>query len=66
MYTMYEVYIPYKQHSHGEPRVSMCKLNFDAYWRNPAATPMFRDLVSMSNCKRSGERSGSLGSVPIF
>ena len=43
---------------HGDPRVSLCRLDFDSYWRNPSKTPMFRDLMSASKCARG--KSGSL------
>lgn len=46
---------------HGDPRVTMCKLDFDSYWRNPTRMPMFRDLVSASRCGRG--KSGSLNSL---
>jgi len=44
---------------HGDPRVTLCKLDFDSYWRDPSKTPMFRDLTTMSKCGK-GDRSGSL------
>lgn len=46
---------------HGDPRVTMCKLDFDSYWRNPTRMPMFRDLVGASRCGRG--KSGSLNSL---
>jgi len=46
---------------HGDPRVTLCKLDVDGYWRNPTRTPMFRDLVSASRCSRG--KSGSLSSL---
>ena len=26
---------------HGDPRLSLCKLAFDTYWRDPSKTPMY-------------------------
>lgn len=46
---------------HGDPRVTMCRLDLDSYWRNPMRTPMFRDLVGMSRCRRV--KSGSLNDL---
>lgn len=34
-----------------DPRVTLCKLDYDTYWRNPNKLPMFRDLVAASNCR---------------
>ena len=46
---------------HGDPRVSLCKLAFDTYWRDPSKTPMFRDLASASRCGRG--RTGTLNQL---
>ena len=46
---------------HGDPRVSLCKLAFDTYWRDPSKTPMFRDLASASRCGRG--RTGTLNTL---
>lgn len=46
---------------HGDPRVTLCRLDFDSYWRNPSKTPMFRDLVAASRCGK--EKSGSLNEL---
>mmetsp|Transcript_9112 Transcript_9112/g.12644 ORF Transcript_9112/g.12644 Transcript_9112/m.12644 type:complete len:478 (-) Transcript_9112:39-1472(-) len=46
---------------HGDPRVTLCKLDIDNYWRNPSRTPMFRDLVSGSGCGRG--KSDSLSNL---
>lgn len=43
---------------YGDPRVSLCRIDWNRYWRNPSRTPMFRDLVGMSRCGRG--KSGSL------
>ena len=45
----------------GDPRVSLCKLAFDGYWRDPSRTPMFRDLVGASKCGRG--RTGTLNQL---
>ena len=46
---------------HGDPRLTLCQLDFDGYWRNPTKTPMFRDLMAVSSCR--GGRSGSLNKL---
>ena len=46
---------------HGDPRVTLCKLKFDQYWRQPSKTPMFRDLQTASKCGKG--RSGRLGEL---
>lgn len=46
---------------HGDPRVTLCRLDFDSYWRNPSKTPMFRDLVAASRCTK--DKSGSLNEL---
>ena len=46
---------------HGDPRVTLCKLKFDGYWRQPSKTPMFRDLQTASKCGKG--KSGRLGEL---
>jgi hypothetical protein len=33
-----------------DPRFSLCKLNFEQYSAAPHSTPMFKDLLAISNC----------------
>lgn len=43
-----------------DPTITLCKLNFKQYSESPHAYPMFRDLISMSNCRGSNKRRESL------
>jgi hypothetical protein len=33
-----------------DPTITLCKLDYDTYWRAPSSLPMFKDLLSASKC----------------
>jgi hypothetical protein len=33
-----------------DPAVTLCKLDYDSYWRAPSSLPMFKDLLAASSC----------------
>ena len=40
--------------------VTLCKLDYDGYWRAPHKLPMFRDLVAASKCRGANQKSERL------
>ena len=43
-----------------DPTVTLCKLDYDTYWRNPSKLPMFKDLVGASGCSGRNTKSARL------
>lgn len=43
-----------------DPSITLCKLNYDTYWRNPDRLPMFKDLVAASGCTGRNVKSERL------
>lgn len=39
-----------------DPMVIMCHLDFQKHWKDPSASPMFKDLVGISNCVGTNRR----------
>ena len=43
-----------------DPMVTLCKLDYDSYWRNPSKLPMFKDLVGASGCSGRNTKNARL------
>ena len=43
-----------------DPAVTLCKLDYDSYWRHPDKLPMFKDLLGASKCHGKNTRTERL------
>ena len=43
-----------------DPSITLCKLDYDSYWRNPSKLPMFKDLVGASSCSGRNTKTSRL------
>jgi hypothetical protein len=55
-----EIWTPIDIDVSRDPVVILCKLNFKKYFEQPHSYPMFRDLVTMSNCVANNRRREKL------
>ena len=43
-----------------DPSVTLCKLDYDTYWRHPDKLPMFKDLLGASHCNGKNSKTERL------